>query len=178
MNGINETGIMKTKDGAAPYPAIGAIVVKTLRATSLQAPAIPSPITRYLLPVTRYLLLVTRYSLLVTCYLLLLLLFTSCNPQTKPKRDYAKIIPQDSLILIIKDIYTIDATLTTAINTQKIKPDECAQYYKYTLNKHKISKERFDASIKYYSESRTALVTIYNEVLDQLILAQTTTEHK
>jgi predicted small secreted protein len=57
--------------------------------------------------------------ILIAFLLFIIALFSSCNPQTTPKGDYGKVIPQDSMILIIKDIYIVDATLTTAINTRR-----------------------------------------------------------
>ena len=107
-------------------------------------------------------------------FLAILATICACNPQHKPKGDFGKVIPQDSMILIITDLYIIDAMLTTAVNNKKVNANQTPDYYSYFFVKHNITKERFDNSIKYYSQNKQALLKIYNEVLDRLILSQST----
>jgi len=76
--------------------------------------------------------------------IIIFLLFFSCNANKTAKEKSEKIIPQDSMVKIISEIYLVDATLTTAINIKKIKPNEVNEYYSYLFDKHQITKEQFD----------------------------------
>lgn len=87
------------------------------------------------------------------------------------------VISPDSLVRIMVDVYLADATLTTSINTKKISQPDVNKYYSDVLQKHNITKERFDLSVKYYCNDKEKFMKIYDEVLAELnarqILLQT-----
>jgi len=105
--------------------------------------------------------------------LLLFSLFASCSPNKITRETAETIINQDSMINILTDIYLLDATLITALNVKKIKSKQTDDYYSFLLNKHQITKEQFDKSIRYYGRDRASLIKLYDEVLANLILIQT-----
>lgn len=106
------------------------------------------------------------------------LLFFSCKSDDKTGSKAEHIIPYDSIVDIMVDIYLTDATLTTAVNTKKILPIDINRYYSDVLHKYHITKERFDYSIMHYCNDKESFLKIYDEILAELSTLQVTLQSK
>lgn len=77
-----------------------------------------------------------------------------------------EIISPQNMVLILEDVHIVDAML---MNQSVKKGDEKAQqYYQYIFEKHHISKEKFDKSMKYYADNPKKLRMIYKNIISQI----------
>lgn len=103
--------------------------------------------------------------------MMLLLGLVSCGEgeQVNPAFESKIIIPQDTLILVLKDLHIVDAAakqnliLNNAINVYKY------QEYKAVLEKYELSKARFDSTINLYTQHGKQLDELYEKVIETLV---------
>lgn len=79
--------------------------------------------------------------------------------------DSLLILQRDSLIQILVDIHLADAISSTSNFKDIEKRDFSYSCYQSVFDKYKISKERFDKSMKIYSRDPKNLDLIYEDVL-------------
>lgn len=82
------------------------------------------------------------------------------------------LIPKEKMILILVDVHLVEGTLSSVSKNELNTQDYSLYYYKSIFAKHKINKEQFDLSIKYYSHYPEKLNEIYTEVVNRLIEIQ------
>ena len=78
------------------------------------------------------------------------------------------IIPKDSLIQMLKDIHLVDAA-----SKQNFIPNNAVTHYKYqeykfVLEKHGISKARFDSTLTYYSSKGKEFEALYDDLIKEM----------
>lgn len=89
---------------------------------------------------------------------LILLFFTQCQ---KPMN----VLSRDQMLAITKDMI-----LTEAYLRNQYQPDSIAMlYYESVLDKHGVSKEKYDSSLVWYGEHSHRLDRIYEEIEKDLI---------
>ena len=91
--------------------------------------------------------------------------FSSCNLQQN--EEY--LIEVDTFSVVLADMHMADATLAfKGYNDKKLK-DTLSSHYNYILVKHKITRDQFDSSMKYYSRNLVLYDQIYGKTQDILI---------
>lgn len=66
------------------------------------------------------------------------------------------------------DMYLADAQAQSMITTDIEEATNVLPYYKHVLEKHDVTLEQFNTSIRYYGRDKNELYAIYEEVLDSL----------
>ena len=113
-----------------------------------------------------------RLRSLFLAFIGLVLAFTSScsNAETGPSQvdKPLDLIPKDSLVALLVDLHLTDAT-----SKQNFIPNNNDTYYEYQeykaiLNFHKISRNRFDATLRYYCAKGNDFEKLYEEVIAEL----------
>ncbi len=99
-----------------------------------------------------------RYTKLFTITILILL--AACK--NKQEQSY-KIIPKDTMVMLLTDIHLADASVTILSQRKKLKNPE--QYYLHIFKKYNITKAVFDSSVSYYSFHPKEYQKIYEDVI-------------
>ena len=86
----------------------------------------------------------------------------SCSKKQEP--EY-KIIPKDTMAMILADIHIADATLS---HIKNIPPGQNDKYYLYIFKKYNTNKTVFDSSISYYTTHGKEYEKIYEDVMFRL----------
>lgn len=95
-----------------------------------------------------------------------LVFLISCSEQ-KPESP-SDLIPRKELVTIMIDMYLADAQAQSMITTDIEEATNVLPYYKHVLEKHDVTLEQFNTSIRYYGRDKNELYAIYEEVLDSL----------
>lgn len=95
----------------------------------------------------------------------LMFLFGCGQQSEKPPAD---VIPKDDLVTVMIDMYLADAQAQSMITTDIEEAANVLPYYKHVLEKHDVTLEQFNTSIRYYGRDKNDLYAIYEEVLDSL----------
>ncbi len=103
--------------------------------------------------------------------LLFLLLLNSCS---KKETIPAEIIPKDTMVAVMVDLYIADAILMNPNTSSKLGNVPSNALYNSILKKYHISKSRYDSSLAYYTEHIKMLNEIYENVVDILSEIQNT----
>ncbi len=96
---------------------------------------------------------------------ILVVVMVGCGTRVKIPGDFPN---EDSLAVILADIYYTDALLNQSREFIRGKEDELPMYYKYTLSKHGIGKKEFDTIFSWYSEHPQLLSEVYDKVISIL----------
>jgi len=87
-----------------------------------------------------------------------------------------KLISQDTIVEIISDIHLGDAILLNpGIQSKPFKVNS-EKYYNAILAKHNVTKEQFEENIKYYTSDTAKMKSIYDNVIKNLSIKQSTFE--
>ncbi len=99
----------------------------------------------------------------------LLSILTSCYHEVKEKAALPKrLIPEDSLILILTEIQLADGAVTyKRISHKKVK-NEKEKYYAFIYKKYHLTPEILKDNVTYYNSSPEKMVFIYDRVLARL----------
>ena len=98
-----------------------------------------------------------------------LLVFVACN-STETLSSDEKLIPRDSMVMLMVDIHITDAILIQAVNHRKIQPNQIPSYYSDLLKTHNVSKLRFDNSLQHYSDDLEVFSEMYDNIMAELSL--------
>ena len=79
------------------------------------------------------------------------------------------IIQEDSLILLLKDIHILDAAAKQNLIPSNSNNLNKYKQYKAVLDKHQVSKMRFDSTINLYSIHGKKFDIIYEKVIQKLV---------
>lgn len=108
---------------------------------------------------------------------LLCAFFLFCGCQEKklaPKSIPNDVISKDSMISILKDLYTLEG----AYFQNTVKPyvtQEAEQQYAWIFKKYSISAEKFSNSLSYYQKDAQYISEIYDQILEQLSIDEAKT---
>ncbi|MEI7500279.1 MAG: DUF4296 domain-containing protein [Bacteroidota bacterium] len=103
----------------------------------------------------------------------LFLLLVSCAE----KKDFSSAtnpMPADSLISsekmihILADVHMIEAALSIERNEGLDSKDKTIFYYEGIFNKYHISRGRYDANMKYYSQNPSEMLIMYDKVIREI----------
>ena len=94
---------------------------------------------------------------------ILSIFLSGCNTDSPPN----DIIEEQKMIGVLADLHTIDGYMSTLMYSDSLRVAG-KNYYATVYKKHKISKSRFEESLKYYSMQPELLDSMYSKV--QIIL--------
>jgi hypothetical protein len=106
----------------------------------------------------RYILLLAALALLFAC-------------MRKPERSVEKperIIDPDSMVLFVAEAHLIEAALKMNSNPAVETPYYTVLFYSNFFERHGISREEYEANIKYYTSDYDKAQKFYQKVLDHL----------
>lgn len=116
-------------------------------------------------------------NLIVKDFFLLFCLFLVFSCQEKkviPKEVPDFVISKDSMILILKDIYTLEGAYFQ--NTVKTYvTGEAQQQYAWIFKKYGVSADIFSKSLQYYQKDAPLMIEIYDQLLEQLSIDEAKT---
>jgi hypothetical protein len=93
------------------------------------------------------------------------LIISSCGSR-RSRIDRKNLIPENELVLILKDIYITDGLLSMQRIIMKYPPPDSISAYTNTIEKHGYTKEAMDKTLKYYFiKNPKRLIKIYDKVL-------------
>ncbi len=78
------------------------------------------------------------------------------------------VIPEDTLILILKDMHIVQAGVDHTIDKPSERPEHYRQYNRLVLERHNVNPDRFFSSYKYYQENPALMDSIYVRVIEKL----------
>ena len=107
-------------------------------------------------------------SFLKICFVFIILTSISCSGDRK-KTDSHKLIPTRDVISILTDLYLADGLLTYPPLREQFSAKDSITNYVDIIESHGYTKERMDATIKYYFiRNPKKLEKIYDIVLSRL----------
>lgn len=104
----------------------------------------------------------------IFCALAILLIACSGSDTTEKLIRPKYVIPEDSLILILKDIHTVDAAAK-----QNFIPNNANNYQKYrefkfVLEKYHVDFQRFDSTLSYYANHSLQFEKMYDRIVQEM----------
>ena len=101
---------------------------------------------------------------------LLVLVLVSCGDKVNVSSDFDGdfIISEDSLILLLKDIHIVDAAAKQNVLPNNSNNQVKYKQYKAVLEKHQISRARFDSTIVMYTRHGEKFDALYEKVVEKL----------
>ena len=96
---------------------------------------------------------------------ILVVVLLGCRKSVKIPDEFPN---EDSMALILADIYYSDALLSQTREFIRGKEDDLPRYYKFTLNRHGIGKREFDTIFSWYSNHPKLLSEVYDKVISIL----------
>lgn len=99
-----------------------------------------------------------------------LLILTSCSYELEQVEKPINLIPKDSFTVILKDIMILESYVKTqegqVHNFYKTMPRSADSIFKI----HGIDSSRYISSFDYYSKKQDALIEVYKDIQDEIIL--------
>lgn len=84
------------------------------------------------------------------------------------KFDMSLVIPQDSMIVLLTDLQLVDATINLKAKEGRPISEYAGEYSRQVLDKHGVTREEFNESIRYYSFYVEKMDEIYEQVIINL----------
>ena len=111
-----------------------------------------------------------RQSILYLLAFIFLIIQPACTRKlTEEAIPPVDLIPQEQMVDIILDLHVYDAIMNSMKRKpKKIQNEERFYLYNSVIEKHKITREQFKASFKYYQEDIEVMDQIYEEVEKKL----------
>jgi len=107
-----------------------------------------------------------------TIILLLLVLAGCYHDAPQESFDMSKVISQDSMVSLLTDLQLVDGTVNLRAKEGKPMADYASAYFQKMLDKHAVSKDEFNESIRYYSFYIEKMDEIYEQVIINLSLRE------
>ena len=85
------------------------------------------------------------------------------------------VIPMKDMQIILRDIHLAQSA-TTSISLSDSSFYSSKEYVNYVLNDHKITREKFVASMKFYTDNPALLEEVYDSVITELSRLQSESE--
>jgi len=113
-------------------------------------------------------------------FLGLTLLLSSCGVENDGVTafDSDLVIQEDSLILILKDIHLMDAAAKQNVIPNNSKILFKHQQYKAVLEKHGVSRTRFDTTIHVYTQHGEIFDELYDKLIEKILEEEKTQSPK
>ncbi len=111
-----------------------------------------------------------RNALILT---LLVLLLGSCyNNAPDPGFDMALVIPADTMVSVLTDFHLADGMINIEQKKGRTSSVLAGEYFYTVLERHQLTPEQFDESIRYYSYYTVQLDKIYEQVITNLSIME------
>lgn len=95
------------------------------------------------------------------------LLFFSCSE--KPDRKIPEgLISEEKMVELLTDIQLIEGAVSKKILNKIDGKKESPLYYQKAFEKHNVTEDQFELSVRYYTENPEVLQAIYEDVLIEL----------
>jgi len=78
------------------------------------------------------------------------------------------VLPIEKMTDIMLDVQLIEGGIVIRKYNKMQRKEQISDYYKSLYHKHKVSKETFESSLKYYTDHPDKLETIYDGMLERL----------
>ena len=105
-------------------------------------------------------------------YIVFVFFFVSCTQNKNEVKIPEGIIPQAEMVKIIIDYHIAEAALLDCQNKKQDINNYTILYYNSILKKYKISRIKFNTSLKFYSDHIELLQKIYEEAGNELSTMQ------
>jgi hypothetical protein len=101
--------------------------------------------------------------------LLFIFALCSCYHTTRdPSFNMALVIPADSMVTLLTDLHLADGVINTIKVKEKSIEHLSNEYFSTVLDKHKIGRDTFEESLRYYAYHTEELSKIYEKVIVNL----------
>lgn len=100
-------------------------------------------------------------------YFIVALITVSCSFFSEKKLP-EDVMTKDKLVEVLVDVHIADATLTILALHKKDKTFHPSVFYQQVLEKHNVTREQFDVTLKHYSKKPQEFDKIYEQVLSEL----------
>lgn len=98
-------------------------------------------------------------------FFVLVVVLEGCGKRVKIPGEFPD---EDSMAVILADIYYTEALLNQSREFIRGKEDDLPKYYKFSLNRHGIGKKEFDTIFSWYSDHPKLLSEVYDKVISIL----------
>ncbi len=98
-------------------------------------------------------------------FFVLVVVLVGCGKRVKIPGEFPD---EDSMAVILADIYYTEALLNQSREFIRGKEDDLPKYYKFSLNRHGIGKKEFDTIFSWYSDHPKLLSEVYDKVISIL----------
>jgi predicted small lipoprotein YifL len=97
--------------------------------------------------------------------IILIVVLEGCGKRIKVPAEFPD---EDSMAVILADIYYTEAILNQSREFIRGQEDDLPKYYKFTLQRHGIGKKEFDTIFSWYSNNPKLLSEVYDKVISIL----------
>jgi hypothetical protein len=102
--------------------------------------------------------------------ILTVLFFSSCRDEVDLSKKPKNLIPEDSMVLILKDLTLIESHIQMKYLQVNIYKETMKKSGDVIMKKYNVDLERFESSMDYYGMRQVKLQELYSRVLDSLNL--------
>jgi len=102
------------------------------------------------------------------CLILAISLVSCYNKSSEPEFNMDMILPADSMISLLTDLHMTDGIINTLKSKKQPAGHLANEYYEIILQKHAITREIFEESMRYYAYHAEQLDDIYEQVITDL----------
>ncbi len=95
------------------------------------------------------------------------LLFVSCSEKPNRKKPEG-LLSEEKMVELLTDIQLIEGAVSKKILDKIDAKKESPIYYQKAFEKHDVTENQFELSIRYYTENPEDLQVIYEDVLIEL----------
>jgi hypothetical protein len=78
------------------------------------------------------------------------------------------LIPREKMILLLTDVHMVEAALLLERNEGLVSKDKTGFYYDGIFAKYNISRSRYDANMKHYSQNPMEMAKMYEKVIREI----------
>ena len=96
-------------------------------------------------------------------FLICLSVFYSCSKKQGEKQN--NIISKDTMALVIMDLHIVDAAISLNSFDMSAEDFDKKKLYAQVFKQHKVTRAKFNESLKYYSKNLAEINEIYKEVI-------------
>jgi hypothetical protein len=101
--------------------------------------------------------------------LIIIIALGSCyHTAENPSFNKNLVIPADSMVTLLTDLHLADGVINTIRLKDKSLGHLSTEYFSATLEKHKIGRDTFEESLRYYAYHTEELNKIYEKVIINL----------
>lgn len=105
-------------------------------------------------------------------FISLIILFTACNSKEEKLKIPIDILTPEQMTAVIVDFHLVEASIVMAQQNHEDVNILTVQRYSSVLKKHKITRQKFDDSIRFYTQHIKEMQEIYQDVVVELSKTQ------